>query len=439
MDQHLSRLAFAVLLSLAASAQADSTGTAQADAQTISTILLNEARTEYSTADNAMVGAFAGAEGINQIVQNNGSNNSVQSATSVAVNKAAHIKDPQAKANEGAIAGQDLFVDSNSATVLGGSASNAIGAGSFKDASGINQAMQNNGNNNAVAATAAVAVNKAATAEGQATADARYESFTNILFNQADETGGARSNNLSGDAFAGAKGLNQVVQNNGNNNAIGVSASVAVNKGGSLSGADAFSESFIDQTFVDGNTATVADGIYDNTIGHGAFAGATGINQVTQNNGSNNAIGSAASVAINGPRSSSGSASASANAQGFSENLNNTFTDSNSRMSNELSGHAFAGTEGINQVTQNNGSNNAIHSSTAVALNKGGAFDDTQAVALSALVAGTTFNRSSVTGSTYGNRVGDGAFAGSSGVNQVVQNNGSNNVIGTSIGVAVNN
>ena len=262
-------------------------------------------------------------------------------------------------------------VGPNIATEVRNTSANTIADGAFHAVEGINQVQQNNGANNAMQQGAAVAVNR--DDDNAQPLDLSLAASVNLggtVLNYSDVNGNMSDNTIAGDSFKDGAGISQAQQNNGNNNAMQQSTSVAVNQdiddtaqmvvppalslavGGSL-----------------GNTAYTSKSEQSNSISGEAFKGAAGISQVQQNNGSNSTMQQGAAVAVNESTAPFNMALAVA-ALGATVAGNQSYESGNTRT-NEICGPAFSHVSGISQVQQNSGNNSMMQQAVAVSVNGG--------------------------------------------------------------------
>jgi hypothetical protein len=118
---------------------------------------------------------------------------------------------------------------------------------------------------------------------------------------------------------------------------------------------------------VSGNTATVSGPISRSNIIENDFDGALGVSIVQQNNGDNNLINAAVSVADMSetvPAFASSTTSVNTSVSGNTS----SFSGGSIVLSNVISG-AFNGASGVMVVQQNNGNNNAISAAVSVSGN----------------------------------------------------------------------
>ncbi len=414
--------------------------------------------------DNLIDNSFAGFSGVATVQQNNGDANVLGAATAVAANIGEGLGDPlnntveQLAATMGTVADAEAFdIDSDGeGGPVTGLRNNAI-AGSFTDAEGIATVQQNNGSNNVMGAATAVQANidTGAVEDLNGDDDVRQIAVTvgGSVENAGAEWGFPSSPPPSGegpihransivDSFNGYAGIATVQQNNGDNNVIGAASTVV---------ADLGSGDKTDSAMSLAGTLGIAAGNYareysganrDNTIDP-SFAGAEGVISVQQNNGNNNVMGVANAVVANSDNGSDANAYMAMNMAGGMAGVhgNSAEDHQNTDRVNSVAGGSFNDAAGVMTVQQNNGDNNVMGASNAVAadLNGGGGFGPAASLAmLSASVSGntTTVNATSADPG-YANAV-DASFAGASGMMTVQQNNGSNNAIQSAISVTAN-
>jgi hypothetical protein len=290
--------------------------------------------------------SFNGATGIAHTMQNNGSNNAVSSADSVAVNP--HNTLRQRGSNTADVSG-------NIGYDLGSQRSNDI-SDSFIDTRGVFSVQQNNGDNNSIAGSNQVLVR---------TSDDPIETRTETdqsvgAYNEATSTGGNRQNTIQNGSFRGAKGILNLQQNNGDNNAMAQTNAVGVGirttaldqrvtSTGKVASSDGGGSTAYDQGVTRSNTLT------------NAFQDAAGIMSVQQNNGSNNVMAStnAIGVTIDG-------LGTAAQAATLEATVSNAFSAQTvgltpSSLTNSASG-IMRGAKGVMTLQQNNGNNNVIQS-----------------------------------------------------------------------------
>jgi len=368
----------------------------------------------------------------------------------------------------------------NDATFVQGDRNNDI-ADSFNNAAaGIVSVQQNNGNQNAMGIGNGVHANRGTTAETlDGFDDARLQeadAIAGVEESYAEQTAGGvgggidvthRRNDI-GNAFVGFEGVATIQQNNGDNNAMSVANAIAA----SIDSTDKFDEAGTGddsdgsvagtQAYANNNIATELDNddVQNdsganrlNTInagtGVGAFNGAAGVITVQQNNGSNNAVAAANTVTANIGTAVDQDTMADAvdnTAMGYGEVTDNSATNHpNSDRVNEIPA-SFVGAQGIMTVQQNNGDNNAMAASTAVAADidtEGAPLSGFGPAASTASLAGTVSGNTTVAYAPSGapglsNTINAGAFNNAQGIMTVQQNNGSNNLIQSAIAVSAN-
>ncbi|NBB82255.1 MAG: hypothetical protein GVY28_02495, partial [Alphaproteobacteria bacterium] len=181
-----------------------------------------------------------------------------------------------------------------------------------------------------------------------------------------------------------------------------------------------------------------------------AFRGAQGILKAQQNNGNNNVLGEATAVVANlGARNRSdgdGETTNAATGTGLVEDVV-AEVDNNTDRLNTINNGSFNNAAGVVAVQQNNGDNNVMGSSTAIAANQevGGGSGLFGPAVSTATLNGTVTNASAVVTNisdlgelTPLQNTIEGSFNGFQGVASVQQNNGDNNVISSAIAVTAN-
>jgi hypothetical protein len=174
------------------------------------------------------------------------------------------------------------------------------------------------------------------------------------------------------------------------------------------------------------NEASDYDTIRSNKV-TGSYGGASGIMQVQQNQGSNNAVDAATAVQSN---VSAGDYYAPAEAEVNTDTFGNRATQILGTRHNEISG-SFGGAAGVATVQQNNGDNNDIGAATAVQANV-----SSDGTPFSRAEAAVNEHRDSVVFNAAFDKEGertnaiDRSFDDFKGVAVIQQNNGSNNAIG---------
>jgi len=253
---------------------------------------------------NLLTDAFeGGVNGVFTIQQNNGDGNNVAAATGIAanINSAGDIDSTfdNNASTKGTVKGDGIF---DGALDLWANRHNTVKDPIFTDAAGIMTVQQNNGNNNVMGSAVGVVANvntEKRVGEGGAVADssgdATVESNGSISTSFTD-----RLNDIQG-AFNGAQGVMTVQQNNGDNNVMGAATDVVATTeepGFGPAASNATLGATVSNNFAL-NTGTVGAPGYSNVVVD-AFAGASGVMTVQQNNGNNSAMQSAVSVIANG-------------------------------------------------------------------------------------------------------------------------------------------
>ncbi len=341
--------------------------------------------------DNTILNSFGGASGVASVQQNNGSNNVMNIANAV-----------QGNLNTGPVGSLDGSDDVTQVSVtVGGTAKNNtwekafaltpppshrenLIEGSFNDYAGIATVQQNNGDNNVIGASSAVVANHGS---GDKTDNVTFSAagtlgsvWGNRAWDGTDNLSGANRENMIDPSFQNAHGIISVQQNNGNNNVMGVANAVVAN--------------------VDNDDG--AAGNVNNGAGGAAFVGWDPIHGDQGNTASDHV---------------------------------------NTDRVNNISGGSFDGASGVMTVQQNNGDNNVMGASNAIAVDvndEAGFSGGLSVAALGAVVSGNTTIVNSTSGAPgYLNTI-DSSFVGATGVMTVQQNNGSNNAIQSAIAVTAN-
>jgi len=424
--------------------------------------------------------SFDGFSGIATVQQNNGDHNVLGAATAVNYNAGLTAPQLQNDVEQGVLV-DNVVVDGESYDIdtgnfLGqiepkGLRHNHIDS-SFDSAKGIANVQQNNGSNNAMGIGNAVqanidtVANGADNLNGEDDVDFQFAtSLGQVELNDGFHQGGAitsdtilpphRKNSVTF-SFEQFEGIANVQQNNGDNNAIGASNAVAavinstdkIDNVGSGDSSSAFTGGFVGGNYAsEQSIAPRSSGSNRLNNIDRSFNPAGGIVTVQQNNGNNNAMNSANAVVANiGPVGANGDQEAGSvynYADGEGQVIENyaeghPFADRKNTIS-----ESFQGAQGIMTVQQNNGSNNVMGASTAVAadVDTGGTgFGPAMSSAsLNASVSGnTTVVYAPVEDPGLVNTINSGAFNQAAGIMTVQQNNGSNNVIQSAIAVSAN-
>lgn len=326
--------------------------------------------------------AFDDAQGIVNVQQNNGDNNAMNVGNAV-----------RASIGVPGVSGGDEDVDlavKAQATVAGNTATSSSVGGpppppdreneitnAFKTVEGVVNAQQNNGDNNSMNVANGIVAVLGSADDIDDVNNSMGAAIAGVTNNTANDSNQNRSNAIEASAFHEAAGVMTAQQNNGDNNGMNVAtAIVATIDNTSVNGDDANSFASAAAT-VTGNTATTNLNVdRTNVIDSNAFNDASGVATVQQNNGDNNAINAAKSIAV-------AIAEAPSSLVGFNGDVmadtaitavvtGNTATIAYSSgtpgYENTLT-DSFHGFAGVKTVQQNNGSNNAIQSSISVVAN----------------------------------------------------------------------
>jgi hypothetical protein len=432
-------------------------------ASTIGTIFVQSTIDNGLARDNLIDNSFNDTNGVITVQQNNGDANVIGAATAVAVNLGPGLGHPldndviQIAATLGLVA-LSRARDRDTTGPVTGLRSNVI-KDSFLRSAGVVSVQQNNGSNNVMGIANAVQAN----INTLRTTDLDGIDFVlqfavdvgGTVQNVSQEigfgstpppfgVGPVHRSNLIRDSFNQFAGVATVQQNNGDNNVIGAATAVVanVNSGDKTDFALGLAGSL---AFVKNNNASEPSGANRDNLINPSFRGAQGVITVQQNNGNNNVMGVANAVVWNENNISDTSAELAANAAlGFAAVEGNSATDhANTDRVNTIHGGSFNGARGVMTVQQNNGDNNAITASTAVAtdINGGGGVGFGPAVSLAALGASVSGNTTVVNATSvnpgYRNTI-SASFLQAAGVFTVQQNNGSNNAIQSAISVVAN-
>ncbi len=410
--------------------------------------------------DNLIQSSFTRYSGVATVQQNNGDANVLGVSTAVTANIGPGLQDGTNALNNnqvtqlagtlGAVAGAAaLDVDSvdQGGNILG-FRDNTILA-SFGRANGVVSVQQNNGSNNVMLIASAVQANVDTggprNLNGNDNVNQTAVTVGGTVENSAAEVGFALTpppshrENLIENSFNGFSGVATVQQNNGDNNVIGAASAVVANLDGDDKTDTATSAAATAGAAV-GNLAdeTESGANRDNLIDP-SFVGATGVISVQQNNGNNNVMGVANAVVVNENNVDSFSPSASNAAAGIAQVSGNWAGDhQNTDRVNTIANRSFNNAHGVMTVQQNNGDNNVMGASNAVAMDHNGANGWGAGLSVAALNAVVTGNTSVISSTSalpgYQNTVVS-SFTGASGVMTVQQNNGNNNAIQSAISV----
>jgi len=472
-------------------ADQNSIGDVSTNATVISTTEFNGTDQHGGTRQNDIMDSFRdGAAGVFTVQQNNGDHNAIGAATSVYGANGGHGDVDQEILIEGASVGNygdgigpfRLMTSSNEEAPS--VRSNMIDP-SFDGASGIVTAQQNNGNANAISAATAVAGNV-----GGQDVDGNDDVDQNVFVNGYVDGEGtpvedivvdweathSRNNAIYTDSFDGFSGIATVQQNNGDHNVLG--AATAVNYNAGLTAPqlqnDVAQTVEVDNVVVDGEAYDIDTGnflglIEPKGLRHNhidsSFDSAKGIANVQQNNGNLNAMGIGNAVHVNIDTVANGADNLNGEddvepqdsiSRGVVE-FNWAFHQGGAITSDTiLPPHrknsvtfSFERFEGIATVQQNNGDNNAIGASNAVAavidstdkIDSVGA-EEESSVALTEGFVGRSYasEQSVVRRSSGSNRLNniDRSFNPAMGVITVQQNNGNNNAMNSANAVVAN-
>jgi len=317
---------------------------------------------------------------------------------------------------------------------------------SFNGAQGVATVQQNNGDANVMSAATGAVVNKGNELAASA-GDSIQEPYTvgvPLIVGSADVRvdGDGTRLNMMDPSFEGFSGIATVQQNNGSNNVMAAATAVKADVG-TDGEADADLEGAGQNAVnLEASAAALAveiggeGGMYDrsNVIGNDSFDDAEGVMTVQQNNGDNNALGSATAVVANIESEDdtdlvlSGAGNQGAVAGVLAE-------DGDGHRNNTVE-YSFDRSSGISTTQQNNGNNNVMQAATAVVANIDSGDEDPQGVVNQAAGEALVIVNQSLSGemSERRNTVHD-SYDGASGVMTLQQNSGDNNVMGASTSV----
>ncbi len=411
---------------------------------------------------NDVTDSYDNGSGIAHVQQNNGSQNAISAASAVDAN----INSNNALNSTASVISATLgnFQDSRFAT-----RTNLVDD-SFDDYAGVATVQQNNGDHNTIGAATAVHsrldefldfgdvtqnVVVSGTTAGQ-TGDLGFVPGFGVT-NDVTDRDSNRDNTVL-DSFTDASGIATVQQNNGNANAIGAATAVAADVGGVNPDDDVLQNVTVFGQL--GENAPVVDvkSDRDNLIDN-SFNGYDGIANVQQNNGDVNVMGIGNAVNANidlDQNIQENDATQTVNVSGtvagaFSADVDREINDVMRGQRNNDIDNSFDGASGIANVQQNNGSQNVMGIGNAVQANLDSqvnslGVNDTS-TQVTNTVGGTVSNSSASWG--YGltptdpvadnmrRNLIDGSFDGYSGLANVQQNNGDNNVTATALPIPI--
>jgi len=389
---------------------------------------------------NDILESFNNPEGVLTVQQNNGHANSIVAATGLVLVNGDTGRTKQKAAAWGASINNDL-------DEIKADQDNMIDP-SFTSAEGILTVQQNNGSGNAITALNAVVANTGGAADTKQKVKAGGE----VIKNDSVDIKSSRTNTLTDSSFENLSGVATVQQNNGNGNVMSTATAVAFNTGdGKL---DDTRQKVKTYGLVNRAKAKDIDKTRDefgkrlNTLDDHAFDNSQGIVTVQQNNGDNNVMASAVGVRAETQSiltSSPGEDDVSrqlASTKGTVKRSTAKAEDKDFRTDarkNSLHDAFLGGVDGVFTVQQNNGDNNVIGSSIAVAANINSADDLDSAMNNDAKTKGTSKrNKARDLETGRDNGIHGNLFGDASGIMTVQQNNGSNNVMGSAVGVVAN-
>lgn len=316
---------------------------------------------------------------------------------------------------------------------------------SYTDATGVVHATQNNGNANSINTATAVQADLD-TGIPPLFAGAGVNSNTNSNFVDAlgedDPAAPDRSNSVTGSfgtfgAGQNFAGVASVIQNNGDANEIGVATAVLAVRGTQVGNVSQSSN-------VNGNTnnnfgfssgAILDESQVRSNDVTDSFNGAAGTTTTVQNNGSTNAIGTATTVISHEGTTGFYSSGSTVNGQSTA----NVILDNSTQRSNDVN-NSYNNAAGSMNTIQNNGDANTIGSAATVAVGIDpesplGTLGQASFAALGSLVANNDIQ--SVNPDASNSNIIQASYTGAAGLMQTTQNNGSGNVIGSAVSVAI--
>jgi hypothetical protein len=418
--------------------------------------------------ENTIEDSFNGASGIANVQQNNGDGNVLGIGDVVSANIGPNLFSQNGENHDDSRQRVQLDatvtdITAEERNIVSGSdiiseRTNNV-SGSFSDFVGMASVQQNNGSGNVIQAGNSIVADLGTETDVGASEDASQslQAFATVTNNSsfAQSQSGPpdpydRDNTIS-DSFSGFGGIGNVQQNNGDSNAMNVGNAVrahfltaddiddATNVAVSATGVVTGNNSLLSPTDNEQNRR--------NTLSDGAFSDGAGLANVQQNNGNNNAMNAVTGIVatlFTANQLDGGDATVDAASTATVQN-NVAIETTNVDRVNTIEGGAFNDTAGIATVQQNNGDNNVINASKAIAA---GVSDNPAFVGFNGNIVDNTTITAVVSGNTsviaptnvppgYQNTLTD-SFSGFTGIKTVQQNNGSNNAIQSSIAVVAN-
>ena len=402
----------------------------------------NDVEADESDRDNDILSeSFDGLRGVATVQQNNGDANSIVAMTGAVVvaGDSGNIKQ---RINVFGASEDNVFEDLNESD-----RENDID-GALNDVQGVVTVQQNNGSGNAMTAATGLVANTGGAGDVKQTVKAGGRVDNNESLDKYSE----RDNDIDDSSFADFMGIATVQQNNGDGNVINAATGVALNTGdGKLDDIDQKVKTkgvVIDSYAKDVDDTDDDAGERGNILHQDIFERAVGVVTVQQNNGDNNVMAGATGVRaeLNSTESSSeGDDDVSrqlASTKGKVINNKGRAVDKDDddyARINDLTDAFQGGVDGVFTVQQNNGNNNVIGSSVAVAANINSADDIDSAMENLAHTQGKVKDNSAKDIETSrDNYLNYGVFDDGAGIFTVQQNNGDNNVMGSAVGVVAN-
>lgn len=409
------------------------------------TIAAVDATSQEDTRSNAITDSFTGVAGLTTVQQNNGNANSMTAANSVV----AVLGDVNGNVNQTiADAGGSSIASGVTVDVDGSDRSNLINP-SFNEFEGVVNVQQNNGDANVMQTSSSFAAVAGTTFDINQAIAATGNTVVGVTATDAFNDGGGLAStrtNAIVDSFDDGAGHAAVQQNNGSANVMTAAQAVAAG----IEGADDASQSVMVEGTAGQSTLSDDGSTRTNRIAD-SFNGTSGTSTVQQNNGDGNVITSAAAhialvdEAAGGDILDDTTQSVIVSGTVFDQ----PFTDDDDSVAegprtNRISGSYNDGTAGVHTVQQNNGNGNVMGTGLGIMVDGSGGGSpagenvNSQTVAATASVTGNTGD---VDGAAHGierrNFITE-SFVEFSGVGTVQQNDGDNNVMGSSVAVRAN-
>jgi hypothetical protein len=333
--------------------------------------------TDYSNTRRVNVidnGAFDRAAGVVTVQQNNGDNNVMAVATGVRaeLNSTASSSNGekvkrQVVSTQGTVARNEAYTydQENSTTNRVNTLTDAFTGG----VDGVFAVQQNNGNNNVIGASVAVAANINSADDIDGATKNRASTMGTVRGNSAEDKNTSRKNDLIGGAFNDGAGIITVQQNNGANNVMGSATGVVANVNTTASVGNDVTADASGEALVKNNNVSIIFGRSRGNNAQDVMNGTQGIMTVQQNNGDNNVMGSAVDVVVSTETSGFGPAASTASLSATVSGNNTTMGEAGWGRRRNTVQDSFNGASGIMTVQQNNGGNNAMGSAITTVAN----------------------------------------------------------------------